>query len=258
MKKSNLEIRVGLFVLAALLTVGFLVVAFGRFGELFKTSYQLTLEFERANGIIKNAQVLYRGANVGKVASKPMIADGGNRVDLLVQINSDVEIDRASMFKIDSYGLLGDRFVDVVPPDEPSGEYFEPGDRALGSQAFGIGELTEELQPVIDRMERIIAELDESDVAEEVGRSVAKLNDVLEKMDQVMGEATEGKGAFHMIMNDPEVAEDMKATMQEFRLLSENLRKRGVLFYKDLSQEEDQGKAGRGGQMSPMIRDRLK
>lgn len=257
MKKSNLEIRVGLFVLVALLTVGFLVVAFGRFGELFKTSYELTLEFERANGIIKNAQVLYRGANVGKVASKPMIADGGNRVDLLVQINSDVKIDRASTFQIGSYGLLGDRFVDVVPPDDPSGEYFEPGERATGSQAVGIGELAEELKPVIDRMEKIIAELDDSDVAEEVGRSVAKLNDVLEKVDQVMGEATEGKGAFHMIMNDPEVAADLKVSIEEVRLLSENLRKRGVLFYKDLSDEE-QGSDGGGDKMSPMIQDRLK
>jgi phospholipid/cholesterol/gamma-HCH transport system substrate-binding protein len=255
MKKDYLEMRVGMFVLIALLVAGFLIVAFGRFGEMFQTTYPLTLEFESANGIIKNSQVLYRGANVGKVASKPMIADGGKRAELLVQINSDVEIDREATFRIGSYGLLGDRFVDVVPPEEPSGSFYESGDRAHGSRTTGIGELAEELKPVIDRMETIIAELDDQDVAGQISESVAKMNSVLEKVDAIMGEAAEGKGAFHTLMKDPTVADDLKTTIREFRLLSQNLRQKGILFYSDLSKKKESGEAQ---EMSPLIRDRLK
>ncbi len=261
MKKEYLEIRVGIFVLVALLVAGFLIVAFGRFGEMFKTSYPLTLEFESAKGIIKNSQVLYRGANVGKVASKPMIADGGKRVDVLVQINADVQVDRESTFRIGSYGLLGDRFVDVVPPDEPSGEFLQAGDKAVGVQTTEIGDLAEEIKPVIQKVQAFMAELDEGDVVAEMSGAVAKMNSILEEVDGIMGEAAEGEGAFHTLMKDPEVSEDLKGTIREFRMLSENLRKKGILFYSDLSQkdEDKEKKGGSGsGEMSPLIRDRLR
>ncbi|MEO0454242.1 MAG: MlaD family protein [Verrucomicrobiota bacterium] len=254
MKNSNLEIKVGFFVLAALLTAGFLVVSFGRFGDLFKTSYPMTIEFETASGIIKNSQVLYRGANVGTVASKPVIADGGKRVDLLVDINTDVQIDKKSRFVIGSYGLLGDRFVDVVPPDQPSGEYYQTGDRAKGSQNVGLGELAQELKPVIDRLETIITELDTGGIAEEASESVKKLNSILEKVDVLVAEAEDGEGAFHLIMKDPQVAADIKTSVHEVRLLSENLRKKGVLFYSDLSEKDK--KDSREG--STIIQDRLR
>lgn len=257
MKREYLEMRVGIFVLIALLVAGFLIVAFGRFGEMFKTTYPLVLEFESAKGIIKNSQVLYRGANVGKVASKPMIAEGGKQVDLVLQINADVMVDREATFRIGSYGLLGDRFVDVIPPDEPSGEYFQAGDRATGMQTTEIGDLAEEMKPVIQRVQAFMAELDEENVVSEISGSVARMNSILEQVEGIMGEAAEGEGAFHTLMKDPEVSEDLKTSIREFRLLSENLRKKGILFYSDLSgKDEDVEKSG--NKMSPMIRDRLK
>jgi hypothetical protein len=192
---------------------------------------------------------------VGKLASKPMIADGGKRAELLVQINSDVEIDREATFRIGSTAYWGTGLSMWFLPRSRAVRSMNRGTGRTVPGTTGIGELAEELKPVIDRMETIIAELDDQDVAGQILESVAKMNSVLEKVDAIMGEAAEGKGAFHTLMKDPTVADDLKTTIREFRLLSQNLRQKGILFYSDLSKKKESGEAQ---EMSPLIRDRLK
>jgi phospholipid/cholesterol/gamma-HCH transport system substrate-binding protein len=161
MKQEHLELRVGMFVLAGLLVGGFLVVSFGRFGELFERNYRVVVEFEDARGIIKNAKVLYRGAKVGKVKEAPRYdAAAGGRVELLLEIGSLVKLDKESVFRINSYGLLGDQFVDVAPPKDLTGEYLQDGDRVLGSKNVGLTEIAASIEPLVKKLESFVGDLD--------------------------------------------------------------------------------------------------
>jgi phospholipid/cholesterol/gamma-HCH transport system substrate-binding protein len=235
MRDKNLEIKVGSFFLLSLIAVGILVVTFGRFGQFNRSNYSITVQFANSSGVLKNSQVLYRGAKVGTVSEAPQIADGGQTVEILMKIRQDIKIDRASKFKIGSYGLLGDRFVDVIPPPESSGEFIEHGEVLKGTEAKGLGEIAERLESISANIqEKLLTE----DLTADVHEMVKNGKNLLGRMDQFMSEAEAGKGPLYTLMKDEKVAQDIKVTVAEMKQLSINLRSRGVLFYKDMSQDE--------------------
>ncbi|NJK93142.1 MAG: MCE family protein [Blastochloris sp.] len=235
MKDNYLEIKVGTFFLLGLIAAGILVVAFGRFGKLTQSTYPITVQFANSSGVIKNSQVLYRGAKVGTVVEPPLIGEGGAYVELFLSIRSDIKIDRDSQFKIGVYGLLGDRFVDIIPPEKESGRFVEAGSVLKGTESKGFGDIAE-------RLDKISAEIQQKLLTEEfatdIHDTVKNAKNLLGRMDTFMSEAESGKGTLYMLMKDEKVANDLRATISEIRQLSVNLRSRGILFYKDLSVEE--------------------
>ncbi|MEM6884710.1 MAG: MlaD family protein [Verrucomicrobiota bacterium] len=235
MQQKNLEIKVGLFVLLGLISVGVLIVSFGRFGELFQKSYQLTVKFENTDGVIKNSQVLYRGARVGTVATSPKIAEQGKFVILGIKVNKDVLIDKQSTFEVGSYGLLGDRFIDVQPPAESSGNYFQDGDVVEGSSSAGMADIMKKVNTILQKIE-------EEGIMYDFSVAMESIKGITAKLDNILGVAEKGQGPVYTLLNDQETAAELKEMIREFKLLGENLRKRGILFYRDLSEDKDKKK----------------
>lgn len=139
-REKRHETKAGLFVLIGLLLLGVLVVQFGRFGDRFTDHYPLFIEFPDTAGIIKGSDVRLRGAKVGRVATVPELATGGgsSTVKMEMSIRDDVQIPKESTFQIGSAGLLGDKFIEITPPEKENGEFFEPGDSIMGAGAGGF------------------------------------------------------------------------------------------------------------------------
>ncbi|MBT8044553.1 MAG: MCE family protein [Verrucomicrobiae bacterium] len=139
-REKKRERTAGLFVLMGLLLLGVLIIEFGRFGDRFKGHYPLYIEFPDTAGIIKNSEVRLRGAKVGRVATKPELTLGGatSTVRMEMRIRNDVKIPKESVFQIGSSGLLGDKFIEITPPEKESGLYYEPGDTIMGAGAGGF------------------------------------------------------------------------------------------------------------------------
>ena len=113
---KGLELRVGVFVIAGLGVLAALVVQFGRVGEGFKTYYTITVQFPNASGLLKGSDVLFAGAKIGRVSEGPHLVSGREGVSVPLRIFDYVKIPAESKFTVGSSGLLGDRFVDVQPP----------------------------------------------------------------------------------------------------------------------------------------------
>ena len=219
MKEGALEIKVGFFVLAGLAAVGMLIVAFGKFGNYLKKTYPVVLEFQDARDILKNSKVLWRGAQIGVVADTPAYHTGENYVELTLKINDGIEIPTGSKFRIDQYGMLGDRFVRVVPPEKPDGTYLEAGARVQGEQEAGLSAMMASAGPAL----------------EEIRSAARRVDDFAKAATGLVQEAEKGKGPLYTMMKDEKMAADMKALMA-------NLRKHGVLFYSDDAGKADEEK----------------
>lgn len=242
MEQRKIELQVGAFVLTGLIVVGVLVVAFGRVGNWLNPTYPVTVQFDNASGVIKNSQVLYRGAKVGTVADKPRIQEGGKFVELPLNIQEDIRIPTNASFQVGSYGLLGDRFVNILPPSEESGAYLEPGAIVSGLPTTGINDLAAKAEPVIQRLDAIAGKLENEIFTKEFGanlnEAVKNANTTLARIDSLMAEAQAGKGILHTLLKDPQAAADLKAILAEARMLTFNLRTRGLLFYSDVAGRE--------------------
>ncbi|MFY8269443.1 MAG: MlaD family protein, partial [Terrimicrobiaceae bacterium] len=67
------QIKVGIFILIGLVTVGLMVVYFGRLGEGLANYYNVRVEFSNASGLLRGSEVLLAGAKVGRVTNPPTI-----------------------------------------------------------------------------------------------------------------------------------------------------------------------------------------
>lgn len=169
-KQKALELKVGFFVFVGLAFIGAMVVQFGSVGQSFKKFYDLTVEFPNASGLIKGSDVQLAGARIGYVADKPAIANNIGGVTVRLKISDGVKIPRKMAFRIDSAGLLGDKYVDVCPnydfdpskfdASDPS-QVLQPGEKIKGAELAGIKELMEESQPLLQEMRGAVSEIKE-------------------------------------------------------------------------------------------------
>ena len=177
MERKGAEIYVGLFLLIGFSVIAAMVVTFGKVGQSFSKTYQFTVEFPNASGLVKGADVLLAGARIGHSAEAPyLLTQGGFSVGVKLDINSKVKIPKASSFVVNQAGLLGDVYVDVIPPEkfDPNDpeQVVKPGQMIAGRQKPGLDDLQQKGGVVL---EKLVSELDEIKVA------TAGLSDLLSK-----------------------------------------------------------------------------
>jgi ferritin len=98
--------------------------------------------------------------------------------------------------------------------------------------------LANQIKPIVKKVEDITSKLDSETLAEDIQESVKQAREILERVNRLTAAAEQGDGALAALLNDPETAGDLKDAVKEFKLLAYNLRKKGILFYKDISGEE--------------------
>ncbi len=166
--QKGLEIKVGFFIFVGLLAIAIMAIEFGRVGQGFSKSYDLQVEFPNASGLLKNADVQLSGAVVGHVVDKPNIVPGQiGSVTVALQIKDTIKLPRGSTFRIGSSGLMGDKFVDIAPPDDFDPKSFNPndpkqtlqaGEKIEGGEPKGIDAITKRGD---EAMGKLNARLDE-------------------------------------------------------------------------------------------------
>jgi phospholipid/cholesterol/gamma-HCH transport system substrate-binding protein len=254
-RDSRLETKVGFFVLAGLAVVAFLVVYFGRLGQGLEKFYDLQVDFPNASGLLAGADLLLGGARIGYVGRDPQVLPAMQGVAVELKVREDVVLPLASKFIIGSSGLLGNRFVDViVAPDANLEERLAPGSIVEGQRETGLEDLTRDSAALMADVHKAVAtvnttlnRLDATALSEEslqdLRQTLANLKKGSEgfaNIDQtskdlqaaaadarrLMASARSGSGPLPMMLNDQQAATDLKA-------LIANLRRHGVLWYKD-------------------------
>ena len=172
-QKRSVEIRVGLFIAVCLVLMGWLIWKFGKYEPLTKNTYELTVVFSNIGGIVKDAGVLYGGIVVGKVRDIRLDQEGPLKVDVKLAIFNDVKIRKDSKFVINQSGLLGDRYVDVIPQGSTAG-FLKPGDMVQGSSSVdlseairGVVDVLHQAAGTIERVDKAIQRIDETVLSRE-------------------------------------------------------------------------------------------
>jgi ABC-type transporter Mla subunit MlaD len=158
-ERKGVEVLVGLFLVIGFAFIGVMVLTFGRVGQSLQKFYSITVEFPNASGLVKDSDVLLAGARIGHVADPPRLTGKSYTVTVRLAIRDDVKLPRKSTFLVGSSGLLGDRYVDVIPQEnfDPN-DVAAPGELIQGTRATGLDDLTVKGGVVMDQL---IAELEE-------------------------------------------------------------------------------------------------
>jgi phospholipid/cholesterol/gamma-HCH transport system substrate-binding protein len=256
MKHNNLETTVGIFLMAGIAVICALIIFFGEVQDMFKPSYEFTVDFPNASGLLKGSDVYLSGASIGKVITDPQPIPDTEGVTVKLKVSDNIKVREDAKFVIGSSGLLGDRYVDVQPvryppstSDELKAKYITDGQEIKGTPSYGIDELTQSAEPLIQRANHIAAQLDDmitrlntdvlsSTSSDDLKETIAKLRDMVNNGDSMVTNANDiliqmksGKGTLGLLMNDPK-------TRSNVRDLIENMKEHGPVFYHDTAAQE--------------------
>jgi len=112
MKKLNVDLVVGLFVVAGFLAFVYLSLQLGEFSPFsIRENYAIKAEFANVSGLKHGAVVEIAGVTVGKVAG---IALGANdRAMITMFIDNKVKITEDAIASIRTQGIIGDKYVRI-------------------------------------------------------------------------------------------------------------------------------------------------
>jgi phospholipid/cholesterol/gamma-HCH transport system substrate-binding protein len=139
MKKSSVDLGVGIFVLIGLVCVGYLTVRLGKMEFFEDEHYSLNARFQSVTGLKPGANIEIAGVQVGLVDSISL--DLKEQVALVqLKIKKEVVLTDDVIASIKTTGLIGDKYIKLSPGG--SDEILETGDTILETEsALDIEEL---------------------------------------------------------------------------------------------------------------------
>jgi len=106
------EAKVGIFVLLGLLVLTYFTFRVSKWGVIGERGYRITVDFETAAGLDPKANVKMAGVPIGKVEEIQLV---GNRARLVLRVQEGVRIPVDSVASIQTQGLLGEKYVEILP-----------------------------------------------------------------------------------------------------------------------------------------------
>ena len=108
MRRANLELAVGIFVLLGLACLAYLAINLGKM-EVYGRGYQIYANFDNVSGLKTGAMVEVAGVEVGRVDAIRLTSQYQARVSMKVQNGLKVHDD--AIASIRTKGIIGDKFV---------------------------------------------------------------------------------------------------------------------------------------------------
>jgi phospholipid/cholesterol/gamma-HCH transport system substrate-binding protein len=156
-RESHLELKVGSFVLLALAGLSYFIFSVSNL-SLFEKGHVLQAVFGFANGLKEAAPVRLAGVEAGLVKNMEVFADDNDnkktKVRVTMWIKEGVEIPVDSKVTINQLGLLGEKYVEILPGT--STEFFKAGTVIVGFDPVPMEKISERVYALTDKLEKTI------------------------------------------------------------------------------------------------------
>jgi phospholipid/cholesterol/gamma-HCH transport system substrate-binding protein len=113
MKRSVVDLSVGVFLLVGVLALGWLSVKLGRVDLLASHSYVLIADFPSVGGLKVGSSVEIAGVEIGRVDSITLDKDYQARVRMTIR--PEIKLQDDSIASIKTKGLIGERYIRINP-----------------------------------------------------------------------------------------------------------------------------------------------
>ena len=112
MKRFNLEVSVGFFLLVGILSLAYISVNLGQMELFGSKGYKVYALFDKAGGVKEGSVVEIAGVQVGTVEG---IELEEYQAKLILKINPDIKLQEDAIVSIKTKGLIGEKYVQITP-----------------------------------------------------------------------------------------------------------------------------------------------
>lgn len=112
MRKFDLELSVGLFILAGIICLGYLSIRLAKMEVLGTDGYQVYAVFTDVGGIKEGASVVIAGVDVGRVKN---ISMEDYKAKIILMLPHDLELSDDTIASVKTKGLIGEKYIQLTP-----------------------------------------------------------------------------------------------------------------------------------------------
>ena len=181
------EAKVGIFTVIGLVLLTAIVLYLSGFNPTEEDDYSFDITFNQVTGLKPGAGVSYAGIAVGRVQEIEAYKD---KAKVTVEIRGGTQIAKDSLFTINSDGLMGEKFISIMPPQHPSGVYLAGGESVQGVDEKGLdyllaqaGTTLVDVQELIKSMNTILGN---KNVQNSLVQTAVNLNELTGNMNELM------------------------------------------------------------------------
>jgi len=271
MKKKSTDIWVGIFVVVGILLLIFMTLKIERFQIGKEKGYLVSVYFDTAAGLVKNASVRVAGVSVGMV-EKISLDEGKAKVTFHLPNNIAIYRDAKAYLKAE--GFLGEKYVEITlgspshPRVEPGG-VIEQGTPPADMESFlskmsDVGEdIREAIKPVSEilksvdskKVEKMVNNLDTFSgqlpvLAKDSKETLQKAKDAFASLEDIGEKVKKGEGTLGKLITDEAIYEEAKKTIETAKEAVETVKETAETL-KNVSEKIEQGE----GTLGKLIQD---
>ena len=112
MKKFDLELVVGIFVLAGVVCLGYISVKLAKMEIVGGDKYEVYAIFSDVGGLKEGSSVVIAGTEVGRVTS---ISLEDYQSKVILSVNKDIKLQDDTIASIKTRGLIGEKYLALSP-----------------------------------------------------------------------------------------------------------------------------------------------
>lgn len=242
----NSEIKVGAFTLAGAVILAGIISFMGAF-NFGKEKYDLTITYSDAQGLMNGADVRYAGVHIGNV--KDIHVDN-NKAAVVVEINDEIQLPINAVFSIGSDGVMGGKFVNIIPPINFNGNYINKNSEISGDTGASVDNFLAQSTELLARVGVIVDNLDKMLLNETIQKSMndgaQNLTKVTENLRNITAHLQGITGVIDGVTQEPATSQALRETISNVRDTSAGTKKL-VETISDVEIDVDAGHNMKGG-----------
>ncbi len=194
------KLKVGMVITLALLVLLTTVFFAGGIEKLFSPMIELKIQFQDVRGLRKGAPVWIFGTEVGSVREIHLDRALGAVVTISLKKSVQGFLKKDAQASIMTMGLLGDKYIELST-GSPKAEPIEKGEMIKGSVPVEI-----------------------SEIMETAGISIARVGDVINRLDNLILKIDEGEGTLAKFLTDPSIYDHLNQSVKTLSLTLEEIK----------------------------------
>jgi len=232
------QLKVGLTVLAASITLGILILLMSGTGGFLTKKITLKSYFDNAGGLREGAPVRLQGVDIGNVSAIRVVYDPAKRltpVEVTMKVNTKYHnnLRKDSFTLLSTAGVLGETYIDIDSAQASAPEVQE-GDVLATRETPDIQDVVRASQSTLQnldalekRVDRILAFIESGQGS--IGKVIYdpslynRLNATVLQFQGVVSDVTSGKGSLGKLLVDDQLYKNASATIDKLNGIIDDL-----------------------------------
>lgn len=221
-KESNLEFKVGIFVVAALVGLAFFILSISN-SSVLEEGKTIRAVFEFANGLKKNAPVRIAGVEEGIVSDIRLFfdrSDSKTKAEAFLWVKKSTQIPTDSVVTVNQLGLLGEQYVEITPGVSTT-DFIPHEGTVRGKDPISQQAVTERVWQVADKVEEVVGGVsrvmtDEENIAA-IKKTFENLSTMTGEVNSIVLDMKAGKGTIGRLLYDKHLYDNLEGLTADLK-----------------------------------------